>query len=344
MKNHPAPLFRLKQRSLIYTGAAHEVLAQLLAPEEQVLLITDTEVERHLAAHRIDYPKLVIGRGEGIKSLQTVEELYRRMMELGVNRSWCVVGIGGGIVCDITGFVASTYMRGLRFGFVATTLLAQVDASIGGKNGVNLGGYKNMVGCFSQPDFVICDPSWLTHLSAEEFRAGLAEVVKAAVIGDAELFERLERRGVEELQQEGPLLQEVIRRAIAVKAAIVERDEHEKGERKLLNLGHTFAHAIEKREPEIGHGEAVAIGLCMASEVAVKRGRLRAECRERIVALVEGLGLPTTYDIAPTELVEAMRKDKKMGAKAQISLILPTRIGHCEVVPLTCEAILDYLQ
>lgn len=344
MKKHPAPLFWLKQHSRIFLGAADELLAQLLGSEEQVVIITDRKVSELPEEHRIDLPTLIIECGEEHKTLQTVEQLYRQLMELGVNRSWWIVGIGGGIVCDVAGFVASTYMRGVKFGFVATTLLAQVDASVGGKNGVNLGGYKNMVGCFSQPEFVICDPSWLEHLPPEEFRAGMAEVVKAAIIGDAELFERIEGLSIEQLQQQGPLRQEVIRRAIAVKVSIVERDEREQGERKLLNLGHTFAHAIEKLSPRWSHGEAVAIGLCMASEVAVKLGRLRPECRERIVRTVTDMGLPHQCDIAPTKLVEAMRKDKKMGAKEQISLILPTRIGHCETASLTCEQILDNLQ
>ena len=182
---------------------------------------------------------MLIGTGQSVKTLQTVERVLRRVIELGVDRKTFVLGIGGGIVTDVAGFAASIYMRGLRFGFVSTTLLGQVDASVGGKNGVNLDGYKNMTGTFTQPDFVVYDPALLRTLPDREFRAGLAEVVKSAIIADAELFARLEQSDFATLRRDTDLLADALSAAVRVKADIVERDERESGERRKLNLGHT---------------------------------------------------------------------------------------------------------
>ena len=234
---------QVKDRSVV-VGFLAEELPRLL-PKGRVVVISDINMDRHYHSLLAQYDHVLISQGETSKTLHTVDKIYRQFIELGVDRSTFVLGIGGGIVTDVTGFVASTYMRGLEFGFISTTLLGQVDASVGGKNGVNVDGYKNMVGTFNQPRFVICDVGMLSTLSMREFRTGLAEMIKAGVIADQCLFERLEQVSLQNLREDNQLLSELVYRAIRVKADIVERDEREAGDRRKLNLGHTLAHAIE---------------------------------------------------------------------------------------------------
>ncbi len=320
---------KVAERSDIYIGSAEELLPALL-PDGRVIVITDANIDRrhHGLLKGLEY--IMIGTGESVKTLHTVETIYRRFIELGIDRSCFVLGIGGGIVTDITGFVASTYMRGLRFGFVSTTLLGEVDASLGGKNGVNIDGYKNMVGTFNQPQFVVCDPSLLGTLPEREFRAGLAEIVKAGIIADGGLFERIEKSTFEELRSDHNLLGEIILAAIKVKADIVGCDERESGERRKLNLGHTFAHAIEKLSHEMNHGEAVAVGIVLAARLAVRLGVLSCEDAERIERLLVSLGFTLTPPQPVKRLVSAISKDKKSDGNA-LHFVLPTGIGSCEV-------------
>lgn len=220
------PTFNVREQSEIYIGPTADILSGVL-PEGRVIVVSDATIDRLYHPLLAPYDTVLIGAGESIKTLQTVESIYRRFIELGADRSTFVLAVGGGIVTDVAGFAAATYMRGLSFGFVSTTLLGQVDASVGGKNGVNVDGYKNMAGTFKQPRFVICDPEMLRTLSDREFRTGLAEVVKAAVIADADLFTRIENVSFEALRADTDLLTDAISAAVRVKADIVERDEHE---------------------------------------------------------------------------------------------------------------------
>ncbi|MBE6209908.1 MAG: 3-dehydroquinate synthase [Rikenellaceae bacterium] len=301
-----------------------------------LFVVTDSDVAVQYADLLAPYNIIIIGRGEKDKTLHTVEKIHQRLMEMGADRNSYIVGFGGGITTDVTGFVASTYMRGVGFGFVATSLLAQVDASVGGKNGVNLGGYKNMVGVFNQPDFVLCDMDVLDTLPMREFRAGMAEVIKSAVIDDAKLFELLEGVPAEELLANKGLLEEVVWRTVSVKARIVAQDEREGGVRRLLNLGHTIAHAIEKSSSLYVHGEAVAVGMAAINRVAVSLGVLSAENEARIDALLEGVGLPISCDVPVDTLKQALRKDKK-GVGDSIHIVLPCEVGRCEVRTMTFE-------
>lgn len=320
---------RVAERSDIHIGRAEELLPALL-PDGRVIVITDANIDRRHHSLLKGFEYIMVGTGESIKTLHTVETIYRRFIELGIDRSCFVLGIGGGIVTDITGFVASTYMRGLRFGFISTTLLGEVDASVGGKNGVNIDGYKNMVGTFNQPDFVICDPALLDTLPEREFRAGMAEIVKAGIIADSTLFERIEHSEFETLRADHQLLGEVILAAIKVKAEIVGRDERERGERRKLNLGHTFAHAIEKLSTEMNHGEAVAVGIVLSARIAVKLGILSSEDALRIERLLAALGFSLLSPVPVKRLVTAIAKDKKADGTA-LHFVLPLSIGRCEV-------------
>ena len=330
------PAFNVREQSEVYIGPAAELLPGLLPEGRRVVVVCDAAIDRLYQKLLAPYERVLIGSGESIKTLQTVESVYRRFIELGVDRRTFVLAVGGGIVTDIAGFAASTYMRGLDFGFISTTLLGQVDASVGGKNGVNIDGYKNMAGTFTQPYFVICDPALLRTLPEREFRAGLAEVVKTAIIADADLFARLEKTSFETLRNNLDLLSDAISAAIRVKTDIVGRDEREAGERRKLNLGHTLAHAIEKSSAQMNHGEAVAVGTAMIADVAVKMGLLAPDDRDRIVALLLALGFELTPPVDLKRLLKEVGKDKKNEA-GTLHIVLPVGIGDCEVRPMPTE-------
>lgn len=307
-------------------------LQELLAGR-RVIALCDRRVAE---LYELPFEKILADAGEEHKTLAAMENIVRQLIEMNAGRDTFLLGIGGGVACDIAGFVAATYMRGVGYGLVPTTLLAQADAAIGGKNGVNVDGYKNILGTFGEPEFVLCDVDFLHTLPPREFRSGLAEIVKTAIIGDEELFEMLESGDFS--------LQEVVRRAIAVKTAIVSRDRHENGERRLLNLGHTIGHAIEKirseSETSYAHGEAVAIGIVAAAQMAVRSGMLAQADATRIENLLKSLGLPISTDIEPAALLAAMRADKKNYSDG-IYYVLPTAIGSCTVRKMPLEVLYE---
>lgn len=322
---------RPESPSRIVIGDALPSLGGLLEGRRPVI-ITDPNLKAVYPSLIESYPHVVIGLGETHKTLETVGRIYSELLKLGVDRGSYLVGIGGGIVTDITGFVASTYMRGVAgFGFVATSLLAQVDASVGGKNGVNLDGYKNIVGVFNQPDFVLCDQGMLTTLPERELRAGLAEVIKCGLIRDAGLFGLFENHTFKSFTGDVALMHRAIAASVKMKAAIVAADETEHGERKLLNLGHTFAHAVEKCTGRYLHGEAVGIGLSIAAKLSHKLRLLTAPDMERVITVVEAMGLPTAVAtetaVTPMQLLTAIASDKKREA-AEIDLVVMEGLGQ----------------
>ena len=325
----------IKDRSRVVVGSVGEWLPRLL-PQKRVIVVSDTNIDRHYHSLIEPYDHVLIGLGETSKTLRTVDVIYRRFIELGVDRSCFVLAVGGGIVTDVAGFAASTFMRGVEFGFISTSLLGQVDASVGGKNGVNVDGYKNMVGTFTQPRFVVCDVNLLRTLSAREFRTGLAEIIKAGVIGDATLFEMLEQADFSTLQRDTERLSEIVYRAVKVKADIVERDERESGDRRLLNLGHTLAHAIEKSSSKFNHGEAVAVGLAMIADVAAKQGLLAAEDKERILNLLQRAGFALEPPVEVRTLLKAVKRDKKAEGDS-IHVVFPLGVGNCCVEKMPLE-------
>jgi 3-dehydroquinate synthase len=295
--------------STIRVGEKFQNLEKYI-PAENVVIITDVNVKHFYQNDFPPHPVITIQTGEKIKNLDTVRSIYGKLVELGTDRSTLIIGIGGGIVCDITGFVASTFLRGVRFGFVSSTLLSQVDASVGGKNGVNFQGYKNMVGVFNQPEFVICDLNLLHTLPEKEILCGLAEIVKHAAIGDADLFNYLEEHYQKALTLDTVVIERLVYDSVVIKSDIVNKDEKEKGERRKLNFGHTFGHAIEKTAG-VRHGEAVSAGMVMASELSVKRGHLQAKDAQRIKNLLRNLKLPTRLPIDRKTVFDALQKDKK---------------------------------
>ena len=320
---------KINEASTLYVGRAAELLDRVV-PDGRVVVITDANIDRLYPdlVHRYDY--IIIGQGEGVKSLQTVEKVYRELMAMGADRSTFILGIGGGIVTDIAGFVAATYMRGVDFGFVSTTLLGQVDASIGGKNGVNVADYKNMVGTFRQPRFVISDVSMLETLPERQLRAGMAEVVKSALVGDADLFNYMEQAAGEKQYEE------IVLRAVVVKAHIVAQDECEGGIRRLLNLGHTLGHALEKCTREVNHGEAVAIGMSQIAHASVRCGMLAEDDARRIDTLLESLGFCLTPPVSMTDVLREVKYDKKKSDN-MLKVVMPVRIGECLVREMTFD-------
>lgn len=295
--------------SRIFMGDAWELIGELV-PVNETIILTDTNIENLYGDHFPDYPLISIGTGEAVKELETVEIIIKHLLAIGADRTSFLLGIGGGLVCDITGFVASIYMRGISFGFVSTSLLSQVDASIGGKNGVNILGIKNIAGCFRHPAFVICDTALLKTLPEGEFISGLGELIKHALIRDRDLFEAIEKNLKSILDRDDALLKELISKSIALKASIVARDEREKGERRLLNFGHTLGHAIEAATG-LSHGIAVAAGMMAAIEISYDEGLISRLETERIRKIFKEIGLLPGIETGWDTLRDLILADKK---------------------------------
>lgn len=272
--------------------------------------------------------------GEERKRLSSVEAAADWLLENGADRSSVLVAFGGGIVGDMAGFLAAIYMRGIPVIQMPTTLLAQVDASIGGKTGVNLTGGKNLIGTFNQPRAVLIDPEVLDTLPERDFRAGLYEVIKAAVIADPELFEFLDQQRDEILLRSPAALDFIIERSVRVKAEVVARDEHESGLRQILNFGHTIGHALEAETAytRFLHGEAVARGMRGATKLALLTGLLSPETQRSIDRLIVSYGPgPSASEVSPEGIISRLNRDKK-ARNGDIRFVLPVRIGATQVV------------
>ena len=306
-----------------------------LVSKDNFVVVTDKKVGDLYKDQLADFRFIKIGTGERSKTLRTVEGIYEYFLEQKVDRTSYVVGLGGGLVTDVTGFAASTYMRGIRFGFVPTTLLSQVDASLGGKNGVNLRGLKNMIGIIKQPEFCLIDFNFLNTLPREQIISGMAEVVKCGAISDKNLFEYVEINCEEILDLNESKLEHVVSSAIAVKMNVVRQDEMEKGERMKLNFGHTLGHAIEK-VTGIPHGYAVSVGMVAASRLSNAKGLLGRDELDRIEELLKRIGLPTRIDADVEEVFGAMSSDKK-GAGDSVNMILLNGIGSSAIVRIQKE-------
>ena len=305
----------------------------------KVAVVTDSNVDglhsaavlERLAATGLSVSKFAFAAGERSKNLVTYGQAIDFLASSHLDRTDVAVALGGGVVGDLTGFAAATYKRGIAFVQLPTTLLAMVDSSVGGKTGVDIEAGKNLVGAFHQPRAVFCDTKYLGTLPDPWRMDGMGEVLKYAILGDGNLFSKLERHPLD------PIGECEIAGCIGMKRDIVDRDEHESGDRKLLNLGHTFGHAIEKLSGySVSHGRAVATGIAMAARASVRSGALPAADCSRIEALVSAMGYDAHAGFAPGELAEAMLDDKKVSGDS-IDLVMPMAIGKCFVkkVPLT---------
>ena len=308
-------------------------LAAELRKYKQVFVVCDRNVEgfaREVTGLRTDGRSgepgglLAITADEAHKTIDTVMQICRWLLEMGADREALVLAVGGGVTTDMAGFAASIYKRGIRYANVPTTLLSMVDAGIGGKTGVNLDGFKNLLGVIRQPEFTAIFPEALQTLPEREFRSGLAEMLKTFIIKNPS-------HAYERTVAEGPL-PELIQMAAGIKQEIVEKDEFESGVRRKLNLGHTWGHAIEWRLPgAYSHGEAVAIGMVQAARYAERFGIAEEEgLAARIEKDLKACGLPTELPCPVSELLPAIAKDKKV-QNGQIRLVLPVRIGKVVV-------------
>lgn len=305
-----------------YFDAAFSGLGKIVSKETSVI-ITDEHV---FTAHRSKFKGwrfIVLQPGEQHKTQATVDSIIRELISFGADRKTTLIGVGGGVVTDITGYVAGIYMRGLPFGFVPTSLLAMVDASIGGKNGVDVGVYKNMVGLIRQPRFLLFDTSLLKSLPEAEWQNGFAEIIKHAAIKDAALFRILQQASVPKFRKDKKLLGELIKRNVLIKTKVVINDEFEQGERKLLNFGHTLGHAIENMY-ELSHGHAISIGMAYAALLSEEIKGFRQT--EELADVLSKYGLPTYTEFDTHKAFGILRKDKKKD-KDNINYILLEKIG-----------------
>jgi len=325
----------------ILVGAAWEKVKELL-PETGVAILTDENIINIYGDRFPEFPVVSISPGEESKKLEVLEKLAEKLLDSGIDRDGFILGIGGGVVCDLAGFLASIFMRGIRCAYVSTSLLSQVDASTGGKNGVNLGEAKNVLGCFKQPEFVICDPLMLKTLPEEEYLSGLAELIKTALIGDRKLFDVIENNQAGILSRDPDLLSMCISMAVNFKAAVVTADEKETGLRRLLNFGHTYGHAIEMFH-SFRHGYAVASGMELASGYSLEKGLITLADYERITALLGSYGLLPAHNIPDGIIARLLLKDKKKSGN-DIFFVFLNGIGSAvaEKIPVS-EAVDFYL-
>lgn len=321
-----------------YFNASFSSLAKLVNKKEAVLIV-DEKVFFHHADRLKGWNLIVLKSGEENKNRDTVDTIIDNLLEMEADRNTVLVGIGGGVVTDITGFVAAIYMRGLRFGFMPTTVLSMVDAAIGGKNGIDLGVYKNMVGTIRQPSFLLYDYSFLQSLPENEWINGFAEIIKHACIRDAAMFRMLEQYKLEDIRSNKKLLDELIQRNAILKTKVVQRDEFEKGDRKLLNFGHTLGHALENLY-ELSHGQAVAIGMAYASVLSEKLNGFSES--SRVIQLIEQYGLPANIDFEKQEVLDVMRMDKKRQRK-EIHYVLLDKIGKGVIKPLSIKKLEQFI-
>jgi 3-dehydroquinate synthase len=314
------------------TLAAHAAAARLLVVTDDVVgPLWLPALEKGLSGR--EFTPCVLAGGEAQKTLGNVALIIDALVAARLNRDGMVLALGGGVIGDIAGFAAASYQRGIPIVQLPTTLLAMVDSSVGGKTGVNHPGGKNLIGAFHQPSAVIADTDTLSTLPDRELRAGFTEIVKAALVADAAFFDWLEPNAARILAREPGPLAESIRRACAIKAAIVAKDEREQGPRALLNLGHTFGHAIEAGAGygSVLHGEAVAAGLVLAAEFSARTGRLTGADAARVRKLLSSAGLPVDPPrIGRARMLELMSMDKKVKG-GRIRLVLLDAIGRAAV-------------
>jgi 3-dehydroquinate synthase len=326
-------------RSEILVGESWESVKGML-PETGVVIVTDDNIKEIYGKRFPSFPVLSVTPGEGSKKLEVIESLAGKLLEKGIDRSGFILAIGGGVVCDLAGFLASVYMRGIGCGYISTSLLSQVDASTGGKNGVNLGGTKNILGNIRQPEFVICDPAMLATLSEQEYLSGLAELIKTAIIGDKDLFEFIEKSHDEIMARDTGLLSTLIGMSVRFKAAVVSEDERETGLRRILNFGHTYGHAIEM-QMSVKPGFAVASGMELAAEFSTEKGYLDKEEKDRILKMLKRFNLLEHHSLTDDNIEQLILHDKKKTG-TNISFVFTEGIGKAFVNKVSVSEIIDF--
>jgi len=326
-------------RSEILVGEKWEKVSGLI-PQSGVVIITDDNVKKLYGDKFPDFPVFSLKPGEESKKLSVIEELSFSLLETGIDRSGFILAIGGGVVSDVAGFLASVFMRGLRCGYISTTLLSQVDASTGGKTGVNLGETKNMIGIIRQPEFVICDPSMLATLTEQEYLSGLSELIKTAIIGDPGLFERIEKNYEGIMNRDTELLSDLVAESVKFKSWVVSEDEMETGLRRILNFGHTYGHAFELQK-SLKHGFAVASGMELATAFSFEKKYISEGEKERIDRLLRKFRLTEKHDLTDEQLAKLVVHDKKKSG-SYINFVFTGGIGKAEIEKVPVGEILDF--
>jgi 3-dehydroquinate synthase len=332
-------VFRFSNSSVDYYFEGKISQLKEVVGSVKTVFVTDENV---FAAHEKQFKSknvIVLKSGEEHKTQATVDWVITQLIEREADRKTVLVGVGGGVVTDITGYVASIYMRGIAFGFVPTSLLAMVDASIGGKNGIDVGVYKNMVGIIRQPSFLLFDTSLLQTLPDPEWRNGFAEIIKHASIKDAAMFKQLEQNNLAYYQKKKKDLGDLVRKNALLKTKVVQQDEFEKGDRKLLNFGHTLGHALENQY-DLSHGHAISIGMAYASRLSKKNAGFKNV--DRVVNLLDKYGLPTFTEFDKDKVINVLKMDKKK-TKDSINFILLEKIGKAFIKEISIQQLYENL-
>jgi 3-dehydroquinate synthase len=325
--------------SEIFIGKPWEAVAEMI-PKRGVVIITDENVYNIYGSKFPLFPVLKIVPGEKSKRLKVIEKLAEQLLETGIDRSGFILAVGGGVVCDVAGFLASVYMRGIRCGFVSSSLLSQVDASTGGKNAVNLGKIKNVIGNFRQPEFVICDTAMLQTLHEQEYLSGLAELIKTGIIGDLSIFEIIEQNVAAIIKRDTLLLSDLVARSVRFKAKVVSKDEKESNLRRILNFGHTFGHAVEMQK-SMKHGFAVAKGMQFATDFSLQKGFISSAIRERIINVLQRFKLLEEKYIPLHQVEQHILHDKKRTGR-DIHFIFIEGLGKPLIRTIPVSEVLDF--
>ncbi|HLX93846.1 MAG TPA: 3-dehydroquinate synthase [Puia sp.] len=319
-------IFQFAAKKVSYFFDADFSFLSKIAEKNHAVIITDENIFQTFRKKLEGWKIIITKPGELFKDQRTVDYVVNRLIELEADRKTTLVGMGGGVVTDITGFIGSVYMRGVRFGYVPTSLLAMVDASVGGKNGIDVGDYKNLIGTINQPDFLLYDPAFLKSLPRDEWASGFAEIIKHACIMDAPMFRLLEKYNLSHFQRNKPALLALIKRNALLKSEVVKKDEFESDQRQLLNFGHTLGHAIEKLY-DLSHGKAISIG--MVTACIISEHFLDFKDTSRVIATLDKYGLPTLAEFEPKRVFDMMKMDKKK-VKQSINYVLLKTIGKAQ--------------
>jgi len=321
-----------------YPGAGISHLKKVV-DQKNAVIVTDENVFNYHQKLFKGWNTIVLKPGEEFKVQATADTVIDQLIGMEADRKTTLIGIGGGVITDITGYIASVYMRGIPFGFIPTTLLAMVDASIGGKNGIDVGVYKNMVGVIRQPKFILHDLIFLNTLPQNEWENGFAEIIKHASIKDAVMFRELESNSIKTYRKRKKSVCELIQRNAALKVRVVKQDEFEKGERRLLNFGHTLGHALENMY-ELSHGQAISIGMTYASVISEKIAGFKEA--DRVAKLISQYDLPTYLEFDRKKVFDVLLMDKKR-EKNEINYVLLEKIGKGIIKPIPLSQLVSII-
>ena len=335
MSSNSAIHYRFSGKTVDCFFDADFEIVETIVQKDNAIFITDENIYAFHADKFAGKKVIVIKAGEKFKNQDTVNEIISRLIDLHADRQTFIIGVGGGVVTDITGFAASVYMRGVKFGFVPTSILAMVDASVGGKNGIDVGVYKNLVGTINHPEFLLYDYTFLETLPDEEWVNGFAEIIKHACIKDKAMFDFLDKNSLSGFQSSVKMTGQLIKQNVEIKYNVVVNDERETGERKLLNFGHTIGHAIENAS-NLSHGKAISIGMVAACRISEKINRFPESESSKVIDLLQKYELPVSFESDKEKTWEILQHDKKK-AGTNMNFVVLDQLGKASVQPIQME-------